>query len=153
MDDLLKIGKTFPIRFSLTIIIISTLVTLLQTGCHVSRIPEQAEIKYDIQGDWEITSIIYTRIKVQRVFTFIGAKKKGTIMPPEGISGPYKVGGEKGTAVEFFFWSYDENGAKVYEYYRGNFIDNNYMEGTGTYTEDQQHFGGGIAWGAHRVID
>lgn len=129
------------------------LVGLFHQGCTGSRIPEQAEIKYDIQGDWEISAIKSTTYRVNRICTFIGTKKKGTVVPTEGESGTYKAGGEHGTAVEFFFWTYDDDDMKVFENYRGNFINENYLEGTGLFKREEDVYGGGIAWGAHRIMN
>ncbi len=127
-------------------------VFLSHPGCKVPRIPEQAEIKYDIQGQWEITSIVAGKTKLKRVCIFVGTKKSGTVEPVDGESGTYNVGGEFGTAVEFFFLTYDTDGQKVYESYRGNFIDDTYMDGTGAYTRQDQRYGNSLAWGAYRVI-
>jgi hypothetical protein len=126
---------------------------LFHQGCTESRLPEQAEIKYDIQGEWDILMIEMDRYKFKRICTFIGTKKRGTVVPTEGESGTYNAGGEHGIAVEFFFWTYYPDGQKVFEYYLGEFIDENYMEGTGRYKgeEEPYPYRTPFAWGAHRI--
>ena len=122
-------------------------------GCYTSRIPEQDEIKYNIVGEWEITMIEAEMFVSKRVCTFVGTIKKGDAVPAEGVSGTYKVGGQFGVAVEFFFWTYYPDGQKVFEFYRGNFISDDYMEGTGTYKGENELYGTPIAWGANRITE
>jgi hypothetical protein len=122
-------------------------------GCAgTGEIPEPAEIKYDIQGTWTITRIFREgAYSLVIIGTFTGDKKHGTMVPESGISGPYNVGGDDGVQVEFYF-SYYENGNKIFEHYRGRFINEDYMSGTGTKSEDidGHSVNWEFAWGATR---
>ena len=142
----------------LTLVLITTVsVILFHSGCKTNRTPEQSEIIYDIRGDWLINRI-YSSITGETttsniICTFTGSKKNGTAVPESGETGTYNVGGDSGVEVEFFF-SYYENGVKISEGYRGRFINEHHMEGTGTKkTEDEQApfpFQEDFAWGAER---
>lgn len=127
------------------------LVLLFQAGCNVQRIPEQADIKYDIQGEWEVYRIEAGMFKVMRNCVFIGTIKTGTTQPSGGDPGVYKVGGEHGVQLEFWFWTYDDKGIKVFESYHGEFRSENHMEGTGKYKGEEDPFGTMVAWGANKL--
>lgn len=126
-------------------------VLLFSPGCAgIGSIPEDAEIKYDIQGQWTINRI-FDRYTLTISATFTGDKKNGTMVPESGNSGPYNVGGEDGVQVEYYF-SYYENGCKITEQYRGRFTNEKFMNGTGIWSEYiDGHYGKReFAWGATR---
>ncbi|HLP45360.1 MAG TPA: hypothetical protein VK469_05415 [Candidatus Kapabacteria bacterium] len=106
------------------------------SGCAgTGSIPEPAEIKYDIRGQWTLNRIFSQGAYSLKILgTFSGDKKEGNIVPESGISGIYRVGGNEGVQVEFYF-SYYENGNKIFEQYHGHFVDEDNMIGTGTMSE------------------
>lgn len=111
-------------------IIVSIGALLFHTGCGVKRIPPTGEIIYDIRGVWNV-NIGVGGHQDKAVCTFTGAKKEGTVTPETGAAGTYKVGGETGMKVEFYFFL-RENDINSYKYCLGHFVDGNYMEGVGT---------------------
>lgn len=118
----------------LTLLILMLILVLVSSaffsGCAgTGSIPEPAEIKYDIRGQWTINRVFeYYSLKISGTFT--GDKKEGNIVPESGISGIYRVGGNGGVQVEFYY-SYYENGNKIFEQYHGHFVDEDNMIGTG----------------------
>lgn len=113
-------------------------VLLFFPGCAgTGSIPEDAEIKYDIQGQWALNRV-FKNYSLKINTTFTGDKKNGTMVPESGISGIYHVGGEDGVQVEFYF-SYYEEGNRVFENFRGEFINADSMTGTGS---KQEYFEG-----------
>jgi hypothetical protein len=124
------------------LVIFITGILLWQFGCKGNRIPPTGEIIYDIRGEWTINRVFGGVRSSKILCTFSGTKTNGTVTPESGRAGTYKVGGETGIQVEFFFYSheYQPDEEETYEHYRGKFIDENYMEGTGSF----------FAWGAVR---
>lgn len=123
-------------RKKLSVLIITLIIGLLvfHVGCKLNRIPPTGEIIYDIRGEWTIN--FYYGIKSHCVFT--GTKTEGVVTPAVGNSGTYKVGGETGIQVDFYFYT-DKNDKTSYINCLGRFHDANYMEGAGS-----------MSWGAVR---
>lgn len=118
---------------ALLIILIIGLLVFLQS-CKLNRIPPTGEIIYDIRGEW--TFNFFYNIKSRCTFT--GTKTEGVVTPVDGDPGTYKVGGETGIQVEFYFYT-DKNDKTSYIDCVGRFHDENYMEGAGS-----------LSWGAVR---
>lgn len=136
------------------ILLLGSGVSLFFAGCAgTGSIPEDPEIKYDIQGQWTISRVFGegSSYSLEIVGTFTGDKKNGTMVPESGISGIYHVGGEDGVQVEFHF-SYYENGNRVFENFQGKFINEDYMKGSGTIVEYINDIPNHrvLAWGATR---
>jgi hypothetical protein len=121
---------------ALFIILIIGLLVFLQS-CKLNRIPETGEIIYDIRGEWTI-NFFYS---MKSHCTFTGTMSEGIVTPVGGDPGTYKVGGETGVQVEFFFYT-NKDDKSSYMYCVGRFHDDNYMEGAGS-----------ISWGAVRESD
>ena len=92
------------------------------------------EIIFDIRGEWAINFFYNRKYRC----TFTGTKTEGVVTPVDGAPGTYKVGGETGIQVEFFFYTHKDVKAS-YIYCVGRFHDENYMEGAGS-----------TSWGAVR---
>jgi hypothetical protein len=133
------------------ILVLGSVASLISSGCAgAGSIPEPAEIKYDIRGQWTIKRI-FDRNTLTIVATFTGDKNNGAMVPDSDISGIYHVGGNGGIQVEFYF-SYYENGNQVFENFQGTFTNEDLMTGTGS---KQEYFDGlpfhvEFAWGATR---
>ncbi len=126
-------------RVSIIIMVFIIGPLLFQNGCGVSRIPPTGEIIYDIRGEWTINMLIGSNTQ-KFVCKFTGTKTEGVVTPEGGDPGTYKVGGETGIQVEYFFFS-SKDDLESYRYCLGRFIDEDYMEGAGFWT-----------WGAVRTV-
>lgn len=123
--------------YLMIILIISAL--LFQSRCMITNDVESDGIPYDIRGDWTINLAVES-FSWKFGCTFTGTKKEGTVIPEDGNPTTYHVGGAHGLEVSFTLWLPMEEGDDYYEFFRGAFVNENYMEGTGDF----------IAWGAVR---
>jgi hypothetical protein len=130
------------------LIITAFLGFLFITGCKMQRVPDQAEVKYSVQGEWRINREYFPNIK-SIICVFTGNKESGTVMPEEGESGYYSVGGEHGDEIRFSF-SYYEDGVRVVEDFKGKFSTENNMSGTFTTKYGDILPLGELFWGANR---